>query len=76
MSDENDLAFKVKQADKFIEQGDKVRIEVVIKGREYTHMDLVQKTFDRFTNAMNEKVKIEQRPKRQRLGMAMVVAKA
>ena len=73
---ENDLKFKAKQADKFIKQGDKVRIEVVIKGREYTHMDLVRKTFDQFIETMEEKVKIEQRPKKQRLGMAMVVTKA
>ena len=72
---ENDLKFKAKQADKFIKQGDKVRIEVVIKGREHTHMDLVRETFNHFIDTMEEKVKIEQRPKKQRLGMAMIVTK-
>lgn len=71
----NDLEFKAKQADKFIKEGHKVRIEMILKGREYAHTELIQKIFNQFLETMAEKVKIEQKPKKQRLGMAMVVTK-
>lgn len=73
---DNDLKFKAQQADKFLDQGNKVRIEIVIKGREHAHMDLVNQTLHRFVDTMKTKVKVEQQPKHQRLGLAMVVAKA
>jgi len=72
---EHDLAFKARQADKFVKQGHKVRIELVLKGREWTHRDLAKKRFDEFIEIMKEKVKIEQEPKRQRLGLAMIITK-
>ncbi len=70
----NDLLFKAKMADKFLKQGHKVRIEMIIKGREYTHMDLVNETYDKFIKSLETKVIIEQEKKKQRLGMAMIVA--
>lgn len=73
---QNDLEFKARQADKFINEGNKVRIELVLQGRELAQRDLAQATFERFLKTMKEKVIIEQKPKRQRLGLAMVVAKA
>lgn len=72
---EHDLAFKAGQADKFIGQGNKVRIELVLKGREWTHYNLAKAKFSEFLGKMKEKVKIEQEPKRQRLGLAMIVTK-
>jgi len=71
----HDLAFKARQADKFVKQGHKVRIELVLKGREWTHRDLAKKRFDEFIEIMKEKVKIEQEPKRQRLGLAIIITK-
>ncbi len=73
---QNDLEFKAKQADKFLDEGNKVRIEIVIKGRENAHIDLVNATLHKFVDTIKTKIKVEQQPKRQRLGMAMVVAKA
>lgn len=73
---ENDLAFKAKQADKFLKEGNKVRIELMLRGRENMHKDLAQETFNKFIETMKEEVKIEQHPKRQRLGLAMIVTKA
>lgn len=72
---EHDLTFKAGQANKFIKQGHKVRIELALRGREWTHRDLVKKKFDEFIGKMKEKVKIEQEPKKQRLGLAMIITK-
>lgn len=73
---EHDLFFKAKQADKFISQGNKVRIELVLKGREWTHLDLAKAKFNEFIGKMKEKVKIEQEPKKQRLGLTMIISKS
>lgn len=73
---EHDLSFKASQADKFIKQGHKVRIELVLKGREWTHRDLAKKKFDEFLKKMKEKTKIEQEPKKQRMGLAIIITKS
>lgn len=71
----NDLEFKARQADKFLEEGNKVRIEIVIRGREFIHRDIIKKVISDFLAVMKNKVMIEQELKRQRRGLAMVVAK-
>jgi len=73
---ENDLKFKAKQADKFLKEGNKVRIELMLRGRENIHKELARETFDKFIETMTEEIKIEQYAKRQRLGLAMIVTKA
>jgi translation initiation factor IF-3 len=73
---QNDLEFKARQADKFLKEGNKVRIELVLQGRELARKDLSKAIFDKFIQTMKEKITIEQRPKRQRLGLAMIVTKA
>jgi len=73
---ENDLIFKAHQADKFLKEGNKVRIELMLRGRENIHKDLTRNTFDKFIETMKEEIKVEQEPKRQRLGLAMIVTKA
>jgi translation initiation factor IF-3 len=72
----NDLQFKARQADKFLREGNKVRVELVLKGREYTHMDLARERLKEFIETMEEKVIVEQEPKKERLGLAMVIARA
>lgn len=72
----NDLNFKAGQADKFIKEGNKVRIELILRGREHIHKDIAKESFNKFIETMNEEVIIEQEPKKQRLGLAMVIAKS
>lgn len=71
----NDLEFKARQADKFLDEGNKVRIEIVIRGREFIHRDIIKKVISDFLAVMKNKVMVEQELKRQRRGLAMVVAK-
>jgi len=73
----NDLEFKARQADKFLKDGDKVRVEMIIRGREFIHQDVIKGMFRKFFEAMKEKnIVVEQDLKRQRLGLAMVIAKS
>ena len=72
----NDLQFKVGQAEKFLKEGNKVRVELILRGREHVHKDIAKESFNKFIETMKEEVIIEQEPKKQRLGLAMVIAKA
>lgn len=72
----NDLQFKAGQADKFIKEGNKVRVELILRGREHVHKDISKESFNKFIETMEEEVIIEQEPKKQRLGLAMVIAKS
>lgn len=71
---QNDLEFKANQADKFLSQGNKVRIEIVLRGRENAHRDLARERLNEFIKKMKHKVIIEQKPQKERLGLAMIIS--
>lgn len=50
----HDLDVRVKQAQKFLEQDDKVKIEIVLKGRERQHAELARETLALFLSALEE----------------------
>lgn len=70
---DNDLNFKVKQTQKFLEKGNKVRIELVMRGREKAHMDLGRDLINKFISLLEGNIVVEQEPKRERLGLAAIV---
>ncbi|MCX7778732.1 MAG: translation initiation factor IF-3 [Patescibacteria group bacterium] len=55
----HDLEVKKKQVLKFLEAGQRVKIELVLRGREKTHFDLAKKIIDEFIKGLGE-IKIEQ----------------
>ncbi|MBN1778763.1 MAG: translation initiation factor IF-3 [Candidatus Buchananbacteria bacterium] len=59
---QHDKDFRIKQAEKFLEDGDKVRIEMILKGREKGHVDLARKNIQQFVDSLNQikEVKVEQ----------------
>lgn len=71
----HDFEFKARQADKFIKQGHKVRVELILHGREHAHADLARQKLKEFIETMEEKVQVEQEPKKERLGLAIVITK-
>ncbi|MBU1177644.1 translation initiation factor IF-3 [Patescibacteria group bacterium] len=70
----NDLEFKAKQADKFFKEGNKVRVELIMRGRENAHRDLAKEKLKEFIKIMEYKSIVEQEPKKERLGLAMIIA--
>lgn len=50
----HDLDVRVKQARKFLEQDDKVKLEIVLRGRERQHADLARETLALFLSALEE----------------------
>lgn len=72
---EHDLEMRRDQTKKFLDQGDKARIEIILKGREKQHGSIAQKIITEFVATL-EDVRIEQPIQRQAGVLSMVVAKS
>ena len=59
---ENDLQVKLRQAKKFLNDGDKVKITVVFKGRELAHFDIGWKVLQKITEDLKGLFVIEKQP--------------
>lgn len=71
---EHDLAVRSKQAGKFLDKGDKVRVEMRLRGREMAHQDLAREKIENFINNF-EQVKIEQPITRQGRLFSVIINK-
>lgn len=57
--DKNDLDTKLRHARKFLEHGDRVKISMLFRGREMTHMDLGKNVMKNFKDALEDIAKVE-----------------
>lgn len=57
--EEHDLQFKMRNAEKFLTEKDKVKITVVFRGREMEHIDMGRKLLDRIVNQFSHIAIIE-----------------
>jgi translation initiation factor IF-3 len=73
-TDEHDLEFKKNQAEKFLTKGSKVKIEIMLKGREKAHQDLARKNLENFVKMISFPNKIEQEIKRYPGGFNVIIA--
>jgi len=72
----HDLELKINQAKKFLEEGNKVKIDMILKGREKAHFDLAEKIINQFIGGLSENIKIEQPLNKQGGRLTIVVAKS
>ena len=69
----HDYNFKIKNAKKFLEKGDKVKFTVKFKGREMQHTHLGNKLMDRIINDTAKLGKVEVKPKLEGRQIIMIV---
>ncbi len=55
---DNDLNIKVRKIKSFLEDGDRVKIMVIFRGREMAHKELGQTMVDKITNLISENTEI------------------
>ena len=55
---EHDTEVRLGQAEKFLAQGDKVKIELIMKGREHQHMPLGREKIQKFVDDINQLVPV------------------
>jgi translation initiation factor IF-3 len=61
--EEHDLQFKIKHIREFIEEGDKVKIIIMFRGREILHRDKGEQLATKVMDALKDISDMEQRPK-------------
>lgn len=72
--DQHDYDVKMRAVNRFLEDGDKVKLTIRFRGREMAHQNLGMKVLDRVRKDVEEVAKIEQFPKTEGRLMTMVIA--
>jgi len=72
-TDDHDLNFKKNQAEKFLKKGDKVKAEIILRGREKAHQELARKTLSDFLKTIAVPYKTEQEIKRFPGGFNVII---
>jgi translation initiation factor IF-3 len=72
--DEADFNTRLKNATKFLEKGDKVKVSVRFRGRAITHKDLGRKVLEQMADAVKEIAAVETHPKMDGRSMFLMLA--
>ena len=73
VTETHDYNFKIKNAQKFLEKGDKVKFTVKFKGREMQHTNLGNQLMERIINDTSTIGKVEVRPKFEGRQIIMII---
>ena len=72
--DEHDFDFKTRHAREFLQDGNKVKVTMMYRGRQMAHLDLGRQVLDRVAEALKDVGKIEMEPRLEGRNMFMVIA--
>lgn len=74
---DHDLQTRAKQARKFLKRGDKIRIEMKLRGREKAHQDFAKEKMQKLIEVIQEEVpiKTERDIKKKPRGLTMIIVK-
>lgn len=74
---DHDIETRAKQAEKFLKKGDKIRIEMKLKGREKAHQDFAKEKIKKFIEYVEKTipVKTEKELSKQPRGLIMIITK-
>ncbi len=73
-TDEHDFQFKVRHMERFLKEGNKVKVSMVFRGREIMHPDIGEKILKRVIEFTKDLGIVEQAPKQEGRAMNMVLA--
>ena len=73
-TDEGDYAVKLRNLQRFLEDGDKTKITLRFRGREMAHQEFGIRLLERVRNDLDEIGQVEQFPKLEGRKMIMVIA--
>lgn len=73
-TEEHDFQFKMRHIKKFLNQGDKVKISLIFRGREITHPEFGKEVLERIVEEINDTGIVEQLPKLEGRNMTMLLA--
>ena len=71
---DHDFDFKTRHARRFLEEGNKVKLTMMFRGRQVTHPELGRKVLLRVFEELGDIAKVEMQPKLEGRNMTMVLA--
>ena len=72
----HDIEMRIKQANKFLEKGNKVKVEMILRGRQKAHPELVNEVFEDFLGKILTPYNTDQPLKRLRHKMLVILTPA
>ena len=72
-TEEHDFQFKIKNARKFLESGNKVKLTIMFRGRENAHPEQGMKQLEKAVEALQDVGQIESQPNKMGRFMSMMV---
>jgi translation initiation factor IF-3 len=72
-TDEHDIQFKMNNIKRFLEDGNKVKVTVMFRGREMAHATYGKAVLDRIVNDLQNEAVIEQHPRMEGRNMSMLL---
>ncbi len=68
---------KIKQVERFLQGGNKIKIEMKLRGREKAHQDFAKEKIKKFIDILNAKIpiKIEKELKKQPWGFTIIISR-
>ncbi|WP_072866154.1 translation initiation factor IF-3 [Desulforamulus hydrothermalis] len=72
--EEHDYIVKAKNAERFLKDGDKVKVTIMFRGREIVHTELGKKLLDRLAEDLKELCLVERQAKLEGKNMIMILA--
>ena len=72
---QHDLEVKAKQANKFLDRGHKVKIEMILRGREKALLAIAKEKLNKFIELISPDIEIEKEAERQPRGLSVMVIK-
>ncbi|MDH7605395.1 MAG: translation initiation factor IF-3 [Melioribacter sp.] len=73
-TDVHDFDFKARHAANFIEDGNKVKVSVIFKGRELAYTEIGEELLRKFIERLSDIAKVEQEPKFEGRAMHAILA--
>lgn len=73
-TDEHDLMFKLRDAQRFLEEGDKVQVTVIFKSREASHPEIGRAQLQRLAEGTSDVAVVEQSPTLEGRRMTMLLS--
>ncbi|MFH1631700.1 MAG: translation initiation factor IF-3 [bacterium] len=75
---ENDLEVRRNQAKKFLEKGNKIRVELILRGREKAHFDRAKETMNGFVDSLRNDfdLRVESPVKKTGGRMQMIISRS
>jgi len=73
-TEEHDFQFKLRHVKRFLDEGNKVKISILFRGREIAHPEFGKEMLNRFVEELKDIMVIEQFPRLEGRNMVMIMA--